>query len=140
MKNQEDKKFRKDLKGGHILVIEDKLEGDEITLSNGKGTTLFTFTLSEDSTTLKVSAENIHFSAEKSIKITADDIEIESSKDTKISCQGDLKSYTKGDTMMLSEGEKLDIAKIQTIKSDLGNVDIVANDDVTLKGERVKLN
>ena len=42
--------------------------------------------------------------------------------------------------MHLSEGNKLDIAKTQMIKSDLGNVDVVANDDVTLKGERVKLN
>lgn len=140
MKKVNNSTFHKDLKQGHQLIIEGQAHCDEVRLTNASGQSIFTITISENGTTLKVAAENIHFSAEKNIKISAEDIEIESAKDTKISTQGDFKRYTKGDTMLLSEGEKLDIAKIQTIKSDLGNVDIVANDDVTLKGERVKLN
>ncbi len=140
MKNTKCITFQKELKHGHQLVIEDHENSEAIKLTNSFGRALFSITFSEDGTTLNVAAENIHFAAAKNIKISAENVDIESRNDTKISSQGDYKNYTKGDTMMLSEGEKLDIAKIQTIKSDLGNVDIVANDDVTLKGERVKLN
>ncbi|MGJ8667118.1 MAG: hypothetical protein ACSHW7_12185 [Patiriisocius sp.] len=140
MKKEETKLFQKNLKKGHQLLVSETSLEDEIKVLNANGTPLFSMKFSENGTTVKISAENISFNAEKSIKLSAKDIEIESLNDIKMVSQGDLKTFTKGDTIALTEGEKIDTAKIQTIKAELGNVDIVANDDVTLKGERVKLN
>ena len=140
MNNKEKIAFQKTLKLGHQLIVSDLPRQNEVTLCNSEGTKLFSIIISENGTTLSLEATNINLEAKNNLKISAQDIEVESRADTKIVSQGDFKNYIKGDTMLLTQGEKLDIAKTQIIKSDLGNVDIVANDDVTLKGERIKLN
>ena len=129
-----------ELRNGHQLTIKKDVENREHIILSKEKNTLFTIVVSDTETTLSINATDINLTATNKLNINAQNIEIESKRDTKISCLGDYKSYVKGDTMHLSEGNKLDIAKTQMIKSDLGNVDVVANDDVTLKGERVKLN
>ncbi len=44
------------------------------------------------------------------------------------------------DMQMTAAGAMESTAAIQTISAKMGNVDIHANDDVTMKGERIKMN
>jgi len=140
--------YQKPLRKGHSLTILDKNQSDVIQVRNAKGIVLFTIEVNEQGTNLNINAENINIKATNNLNIKATNnlnieaktVSIESKDNTKITTNADFKQFTKGDAIFLTEGEKIDTAKSQTIKSELGNVDLKANDDVTLKGERVKLN
>jgi len=132
--------YEKPLKKGHSLAILEKDQKDIIQVRNAQGISLFTIEVSNEGTNLNIEAENINIKATNNLNIESKTISIESKANTKITSNADFKQFTKGDAIFLTEGEKIDTAKSQTIKSELGNVDLKANDDVTLKGERVKLN
>ena len=66
---------------------------------------------------LSVDAQNVHIHGRDSVVIT-------SNKDTSIIAAKDLHTY----------------ARIQNIKAALGNVNVKANDDIKLNGERVLVN
>ena len=48
--------------------------------------------------------------------------------------------HSDGDVVIHARNDLHSVARIQNISSDLGNVNIKANDDVTLNGERVLVN
>lgn len=51
-----------------------------------------------------------------------------------------LQLQSDGDTELLTKGDLHSEARIQTLKSTLGNVNIKANDDVKMRAERICLN
>lgn len=132
--------YEKPLKKGHALAIINENDCEIVQVRNAKGIALFSISISEEATTLTIAAENIELKASNKIAIAADMVQITGASEVFMKSQGNLIQSVAGDAMMITQGDKQDIARIQNITSALGDVNIKANDDVKLKGERIKLN
>ncbi len=132
--------YEKPLKKGHALAIINENDCEVVQVRNAKGIALFSISISDEATTLTIEAENIELKASNKIAIAADVVQITATSEVFMKSQGDLMQAVDGDTMMITQGDKQDVARIQNITSALGDVNIKANDDVKLKGERIKLN
>ena len=132
--------YEKPLRKGHSLAILKKDKSDVIQVRNAKGISLFTIEVSEEETNLMIAAENISITAEKKLNLSANEVKILSSKNMMIESKGSFKRYVKGEVELITEELQINQAKIQIIKARLGDVKLLANDDVRLNGERVLLN
>ncbi len=132
--------YEKPLKKGHALAIINENDCEVVQVRNAKGIALFSISISDEATTLTIEAENIELKASNKIAIAADVVQITATSEVFMKSQGDLMQTVDGDNMLITQGDKQDVARIQNITSALGDVNIKANDDVKLKGERIKLN
>lgn len=117
--------------GGQRLLIERGEIEDQLTLLSPSGETAFSIRITPSGPVLKFetglrieAAGNIEFSAKRLKLSGAEGVDIRSGADASIEVAGDLNTT----------------ARIQNIKASLGNVNVKANDDVRLTGERVRLN
>lgn len=88
--------------------------------------------LTEKGPVLNFESANIRLKSKENLMIESGSIHLKAEKKITIECKGDYTENVEGD--ITSE------ARIQKITARLGNVNIKANDDVRLDGERVKLN
>jgi hypothetical protein len=132
--------YEKPLKKGHALAIINENDCEVVQVRNAKGIALFSISISDEATTLTIAAENIELKASNKIAISADVVQIGSVSEISMKSEGDLLQTVEGDVTMITKGDKQDSARIQNLTADLGNINIKANDDVKLVGERIKLN
>ncbi len=132
--------YEKPLRKGHSLAIVKNKETDIIQVRNAKGISLFTIEVTDQGTNLTIAAQNININAEKKLNLSAEEITIKSKKEILINSDGNFKRIIKGEVEISTEGTQTNEAKIQIIKARLGDVKLLANDDVRLNGERVLLN
>ncbi len=119
------------LAGGHRLVIEATAQGSLVRLTGGCGATLITLQVTEQGPVLQFDGP-LTIAAAGDLALEGERVGIRGRSGVAISSGGDLRTVASGD--LVSE------ARTQTIRSKLGDVDIKANDDVRLKGERIRLN
>lgn len=81
---------------------------------------------------LRVTGERLEIEAEGALHLRADELSLHGKSGVSITSDGDAAVRVGGD--IVTE------ARAQTIRARLGNVDVVASDDVKLNGERIRLN
>lgn len=119
------------LAGGHRLQIEATPGGSLLRLSGGAGATLLSLLITERGPVLQLEGA-LTIAATGDIALEGERVGIRGRAGVAISSGGDLRTSAAGD--LVSE------ARTQSLRSTLGDVDIKANDDVRLKGERIRLN
>lgn len=122
---------RLELVAGQQLVVERAGEADLVTLVAGSGQIVFSVHVTESGPVLRfdrglaIEARGTLELAGRRVAIRGEDgVSIESGADAAIEVAGDLTSN----------------ARIQNIRARLGNVNLKANDDVKVVGERILLN
>ena len=120
-----------ELAGHQTLVVENDSRGSVLRIVDPRGRVTLRVEVTEDGPVLcfdsglQVRAEgNMDFEAQRVTIRGREGVSIKSGADVNIRAAGDLHSE----------------ARIQTVRARLGNVNLHANDDVKLRGERIRLN
>jgi len=114
------------------LIINREGGQELIQVSNNTGEITITIEVTEKGPVLRLKGGVINIQATEKFTVESPVIELKAEQELRLSSEGDLHQQVKRDSF--------NMARIQHITADLGNVNIKANDDVRLDGERVKLN
>lgn len=112
------------LTGDRRLVLRRADGGEAITLLEPNGKVAVTVTITAEGITLSLGGASVEIEVEKSLAIAAQSIALHGREGVSISTEGTLATT----------------GRRQSITSTHGNVEVEANDDVKLNGERVLLN
>lgn len=96
--------------------------------------------LSEKGLSLNTDAENLNIHAGKELNLSADRIILDAQKEICLKSKGNIITTAEKNTVQESKLIHKNVAEDQKIIATLGNVEIKANDDVKVDGERVLLN
>ena len=119
------------LSHGQTLHIEAAHEASTLKIVAGGGRVLMSIRVTDDGPVLQFDGP-LRIEAAGDVGIEGERVSIHGRGGVSISSGADLRTFAEGD--LLSE------ARIQTIRSRLGDVEIKANDDVLVRGERIRLN
>lgn len=123
---------RIDLAGGHELVVTSVADVDVVQLVAQNGSVCLSIELTEAGPILRFEGAALRLRASGDLVVEAERLALVGRSALALETGGDLSIRARGD--LTSE------ARIQTITADLGNVNVKANDDVRLDGERVLVN
>jgi phage gp45-like len=112
------------LAGDRRLVLRREAGGDALTLLERDGRVAVTVTITGEAVTLHLGGARVEIEVEKSLAIAAQSISLHGREGVSITTEGALATT----------------ARSQSITSTHGNVEVDANDDVKLNGERILLN
>jgi len=119
-------------KNGNQLVVNAGNENEFVQVINSAGEIQITIEMTENGAEIKLTGNTIKIDAKEKFVVESPIVELKAKQQLKLSSDGDMHQEIKRDSFSA--------ARIQNITADLGNVNIKANDDVRLDGERVKLN
>ena len=114
------------------LVIEYHHPNNVLNIIASDGIVSLSIHITKKGPVLKIGGGDLTIQADGNLAIDAERVTIHSRKEMALTTDGNLHIEAAGDLHSK--------ARIQTITADLGNVDIKANDDVTLDGERIRMN
>jgi phage gp45-like len=89
---------------------------------------------------LEITSKRIQIVAEEQLKLAAPHIDIHADKNLRIHSNGYMSTSVAQDALVDIKGQHVHKAHTQQLKSTHGNVEVRANDDVKIDGERIKLN
>ncbi len=123
--------------GSEVLVNATR---SELRLVDESKNVLLTIQMSPSGLILNLNAFQLNFNALDKIAFSAREISMEARENMTLKTGGDLSQVVQGNSETHVDGDSIQTARIQKITAELGNVEIKANDDVKIDGERVKLN
>ena len=121
-----------ELDGGYALRILDSDRGQVLRLTGPDPETTWSILLRAEGPVLDLHSAGLTLKTDGAFAIDAQKVAIHGREGVSISSDADLCFRAAGD--LESRG------RIQTITADLGDVQIRANDDVRLNGERIRMN
>jgi uncharacterized protein (DUF2345 family) len=127
-------KFR----SGNILVI-DKV-ADEIKLLGKDQELQLVISIKKEGLIVNVNASQLNINSTDELNLSSKKINIEASEQINIKSEGNLVQQIAKDCLTETAGTNKNIARVQKLTATLGNVEIKANDDLRLDGEKVLLN
>jgi hypothetical protein len=121
-----------ELVAGQRLVVEHRSGEDVIQIVAPNGRMSMKICLTPASATLELEGVDLRIQTAGDLSIEADRLAFHGRSSVALTSGGDALLYAAGDMHSL--------ARVQNIKADLGNVNVTANDDVSINGERVRVN
>ncbi|MGB5986492.1 MAG: hypothetical protein WBG37_14395 [Desulfobacterales bacterium] len=145
------------------LTVSTGAVESEIRILNPQGRVTLTIQVTADGPLIRMEAPECTLSLTGKLAIQGEFVSVKANKELVLGTQGDLEIHaggnlsidaksiaingreklahrSSGDLEIQAEGDLRSAARAQEITADLGNVDIKANDDVTLDGERIRMN
>ena len=123
---------------GNTIIIDKKNE--ELRLINSNQLLQLVISVKEEGLIVDLNACHLNIKASDQLHLSAKKIDIEASEQIKLKSSGNIVQDVGKDFLTEVGGTNKMIAVVHKITANLGNVEIKANDDVRLDGERVKLN
>lgn len=120
------------LQGGHELSLVRAREQDVLRIRSASGQTVLTIEVTERGPVLRFEGASLAIEARGDLSISAETLRLAGRSGLELQSQGDIRVDTTGDLHAT--------ARVHNIRASLGNVNIGANDDVRLNGERVIVN
>ena len=120
------------LQGGHEVALVRAREHDVLRIRDSAGQTVLTVEVTDHGPVLRFEGASLAIEARGDLSISADTLRLSGRSGLAIESQGDVRLSTTGDVHAT--------ARVHNIRASLGNVNIGANDDVRLNGERVMVN
>ncbi len=114
------------------LVIENHQLSNVLNIVGSDGNLSLSIQITTAGPVLKIGGGTLTIQAEGNLAIDAERVSIHSRKDMALTTDGNIHIEAEGDLYSKARG--------QMITADLGDIDIKANDDVKLDGERIRLN
>ena len=125
-------------KTGNILVI-DKEKGELRLLGRNQNVQLV-ISVNIDVLILNLNASQLNIAAVEELNLSGKKINIKATEQINVKSKGNLVQQIDKDCLVEVGGTNKMVARIHKITANLGNVELKANDDVRLDGERIKLN
>jgi hypothetical protein len=119
------------LHAGYALTLNGK-DKKELRLEAPDGRLCLSITLTPDGPKVELAAAALAIVAEGDVTVACERFEVEARKDIVLDAGGEVR--TRADGLLRTE------ALAQHHRATLGTVTLTANDDVSLEGERVRLN
>jgi hypothetical protein len=116
----------------HQLLVSGSPRASHIQIANSSGRTALKIVIDASGIALELGALAINVEADGGLTVEAERLTLVGRRSVSLVTRGDLEVRADGALTMEAREQKLVAA--------LGNVDVRANDDVTLNGERVLLN
>jgi lipopolysaccharide assembly outer membrane protein LptD (OstA) len=123
---------------GNTLVVDESR--NELRLLDGKQNLQLTIRINDAGLELDVNAQKLNIHAEKELNISADKINIAAANQLNLHSAGNMVQRVEKDFLTETTGTHKNVAKVQKLTASLGNVELKANDNIKLDGERVLLN
>lgn len=114
------------------VVAKNSKEEDYLTISTQSGEIELSIRITESGPILTFSGVKVELTASNKIELLSEEISLVASKRLDTECHGDRTDTTTGDAKIR--------AKSIELQATLGSVQVKANDDVALVGERIFLN
>jgi hypothetical protein len=134
---QHEKTFLKMDWGNYLVLDKDR---QEIKLIDKNNATQLTISIRSEGLSLQINANEININAVNRLNFYGKEVNIEASDAIRIKTDGDLIHEIGNDSTATIGGTNNNKAQSHMITAELGNVEIKANDDVRLDGERVLFN
>lgn len=120
------------LRGRQTLHFEKGTEMDLIQLRDSHGRVTLSIEVTDAGPVLRFEGEALQIRAAGALMVEAEDLSLHG--------RSHLSLTTGGSLDVAAEGDLSSQARVQQIRATLGNVNIAANDDVRIDGERVMVN
>jgi len=121
-----------ELVGGQRLVVEHHSTGDIIQIVAGDGRMGMRIRVTPAGALLELEGMDLKIQTAGDLAIEADRLALHGRSSVAVT--------TGGDAILYAAGDMHSRARVQNITADLGNVNVTANDDVSINGERVRVN
>ncbi len=120
------------LSGDHTLRVIRESSEDRLEIADAHGRVMLTIRMSEKGPCIELQGAQLTLKTTGQLRIDADRCHIHGRRGLALTSGGDVVLHTPGDLHSS--------ARIQNIRATLGNVNVQANDDIRLNGERVLVN
>ncbi|NQT81743.1 hypothetical protein HQ563_01880 [bacterium] len=114
------------------LVIERYAEGSLLRIIGRNGKVSLAIHVTEDGPVVRLEGSAVEVEAQGQLSLNAEHVSIHGRKSLSLTSDGNVSLDTPADIHSNARSQK--------ITARLGNVDIKANDDVTMDGERIRMN
>ena len=121
-----------DLRGDQQLVIDQGPQEDRLMITSADGRVSLTITITEQGPVLHLEGSGLMIRTDGDLAINA--------KSLAIHGRDGIALTSGGDAHISAAGDLTTTARIQNITAELGNVNVQANDDVKIDGERILMN
>jgi hypothetical protein len=124
-------------------VVEADVEGpgrDRFTIRSATGEVELQICMTEKGPLLRFRAADVELEATRDVKVHCEDFHVKAEKQIIQESGGDLRQRIGGHADVKVRGRMTLAARESRLQAKRGNVQIEANDDVEIVGERVKLN
>jgi hypothetical protein len=121
-----------ELSGRQRMVVVRGPDGDLVQFLSRHGQVTLSVLLTEQGPVLRFEGASLILQASGSLSIEADDLHLRGRNGVSLTSDGNLALRAEGD--LTSEG------RIQNLTATLGDVNVRANDDVKMQGERIRMN
>ncbi len=113
---------------------------EEIQLVDNNNVVHMVITFTSNGLELTVNATNLKINVSEKLNLSGEEINIHASKKLSFVSDGNLISEVNDNMITNVRGDNESTARIQKVTSTLGNIEMKANDNVKVEGERVLLN
>jgi hypothetical protein len=120
------------LLGDHRLVIERTANADHLTIRGAAGQVCLSVHVTADGPVLRLEGAKLHIETTGDLSFEAERVRLHGRKEVAISSGGHASLEVAGDLEMEARGHD--------ITARLGSVNVRANDDVKMNGERILMN
>ena len=121
-----------ELVGDQRLVVQNNAESSLLRIIGPDGKVSLAIHVTEHGHAVRLESSAIQIEAQGELSLNAEHVSIHGRKSLSLSSDGNVSLDTPGDIHSDARSHK--------ITARLGNVDIKANDDVTIDGERIRMN
>lgn len=128
------------LVSGYVVETEAAPPDEMLRVFAPDGRLCLKMTLTPEGPLLELSGVALAVTAQRDIQIRCERLDIQTQHGLLLKAGGDLQLMSQGDTHMVSAGDLQSEAIAHHYRATLGDIEMTANDDVLLNGERIRLN
>lgn len=125
---------------GRTIEITEHGPQEQIHVRAPDGQLVLSIRMTNDGPILSLSGVSLEIAAQKHISLRSETLAIQASGDATLDIGGSLHEQIRGNAIREAGRASIERAREVKVEASPGGVAIVANDDVDIKGERVRLN
>ncbi|WP_437999774.1 hypothetical protein WMF26_07560 [Sorangium sp. So ce185] len=128
------------LASGRSIEIAEEGAGERIQIRAAAGQILVSIRMTDDGPVLSLAGASLEIAAAKTLSLSCDTLQIQAAQDAAIEVGGSLHERVRGSAVREAGRSARTTAREVKVEASPGGVEIRANDDVDIVGERVRLN
>ncbi|WP_434045857.1 MULTISPECIES: hypothetical protein [Sorangium] len=128
------------LASGRSIEIAEEGAEERIQIRAAAGQLLVSIRLTDEGPVLSLSGASLEIAAAKTLSLSCDTLRIQASQDAAVEVGGSLHERVRGSVVREAGKSARTTAREVRLEASPGGVEIRANDDVDIVGERVRLN
>lgn len=128
------------LRSGYSLEMSQAAERDTLDLRGPDGPICVRIHLGGEGPQVEIFSHSLRVHTERKLSLDCEELDINARRDIAIRAGGDMTQLAQGSMRLRAEGAVDAEGFAVNVRAAFGDVAVVANDDVKLDGERIRLN